>query len=122
VFFPVDLWFRAFLLTVLVEVPLAAYLLRRSEPSRPRLFLLLLFANLASHPAVWFIFTQPFLIGTWEYLLAAEGWAVALEALFYWTAFPGLPARRAIAVSLAANAASFLAGQLVSAVRPDLLT
>ena len=121
-YFPADLWLRAFLLTVLVEVPLAAYLLRRFGPSRPRLLLLLLFANLASHPAVWFIFTQPFLVGTWEYLLVAEAWAVAVEALFYWTALPGLPARRAIAVSLAANAASVLAGQLVTAVWPTLLT
>ena len=121
-YFPVDLWFRAFLLTVLVEVPLAAFLLRRFEPSRPRLLILLLFANLASHPAVWFIFTQLLLIGTWEYLLVAEGWAVAAEALFFWVAFPGLPARRAIAVSLAANAASVLIGQLVSAAWPGLLS
>ena len=121
-YFPVDLWFRAFLLTVAVEVPLAAFLLRRFEPSRARLVILLLFANLASHPAVWFIFTQLFLIGTWEYLLVVEGWAVAIEALFYWTAFPGLPARRAIAVSLAANAASVLVGQVLTAAWPDLLS
>jgi hypothetical protein len=122
VYFPVDLWFRAFLLTVAVEVPLVAFLLRRYEPSRPRLVFLALFANLASHPAVWFIFTQLLLVGTPEYFLVAEGWAVAVEALFYWAAFRGLPAGRAVLVSLAANAASFLLGQLVTAAWPDLLT
>ena len=121
-YFPIELWFRAFLLTVIVEVPIVAFLLRRFEPSRPRLLILVLFANMASHPAVWFIFTQLFLVGTPEYLVAAESWAVAAEALFYWAAFRGLPVRRAILVSLAANAASFLVGQLVTAARPDLLS
>jgi hypothetical protein len=96
VFFPVDLWFRAFLITIVVEVPIVAALLWRFERSRPRLILLILFANLASHPAVWFIFTQLFLVGTWGYILASEGWAVAAEACFYWAAFRGLPVRRAI--------------------------
>ncbi len=121
-YFPIDLWFRAFLLTVIVEVPIVAFLLRRFEPTRPRLLLLILFANLASHPPVWFIFTQLFLVGTTAYLVAAEGWAVAAEALFYWAAFRGLPVRRAIVVSLAANAVSFVVGQLVSGAWPDLLS
>jgi hypothetical protein len=120
VFFPVDEWFRAFLLTLAVELPVAAALLRRFEPARPRLLILILFANLASHPAVWFVFTQLFLIGTPSYVLAAEGWAVAVEALFYWAAFRGVTVRRAIAVSLVANAASFLVGRLLVALWPDL--
>lgn len=121
-FFPADIWFRAFLLTVLVELPVAAYLLRPFEPSRPRLLLLVLFANLCSHPAVWFIFTQLLLIGTWPYVVVAEGWALAAEALFYWAVFRGISVRRAVLVSLAANAASFVIGQLAAAVRPDLLS
>ncbi len=121
-FFPVDLWFKAFLLTLAVEVPLVAFLLRGYEPSRSRLVLLALFANLASHPAVWFIFTQLLLVGTPEYLVVAEGWAVAAEAVFYWAVFRGLSAPRAILVSLAANAASFLLGQLVTAAWPNLLS
>jgi hypothetical protein len=120
-YFPVDLWFTAFLLTVVVEVPIVTFLLRRFEPTRPRLLILIVFANLASHLAVWFVFTQLLLVGTVEYLVGAEGWAVAAEALFYWAAFRGLSARRAIVVSLAANAASFLIGQLVAGTRPDLV-
>jgi hypothetical protein len=120
VFFPVDEWFRAFLLTLAVELPIAVVLLRRYEPAWPRLIVLLVFANLASHPAVWFVFTQLFLIGTPEYVVAAEGWAVGIEALFFWAAFRGVSVRRAITVSLAANAASFLVGRLLVAVWPDL--
>ena len=119
-FFPVDLWFRAFLVTVAVEAPIVAFGLRRFEPSWPRLFVLILFANLASHPAVWFIFTQLLLIGTAEYLLVAESWAVAAEALFYWAAFRGLPARRAVLVSFVANMASFVLAELLARAWPEL--
>lgn len=119
-FFPVDAWFRAFLLTLAVELPIAAILLRRYEPAWPRLIVLVVFANLASHPAVWFIFTQLLLIGTPEYVLAAESWAVGVEALFYWAVFRGLSVRRAILVSLAANAASFLLGRFLVTIWPDL--
>jgi hypothetical protein len=120
VYIPVDAWFRAFLLTVLVEVPIVALLLRRWEPSWPRLLALIFFANLASHPAVWFVFGQLFLIGTAEYEVVAEGWAIACETVFYAAAFRGLPLRRAIATSLVANAASFVVGRVVTTVWPDL--
>jgi hypothetical protein len=76
----VEEWFSAFLPTIVVEVPIVVVMLRRSEPDLARLAGIALFANLASHPAVWFVFTQLFLVGTPEYLVAAEGWAVAIEA------------------------------------------
>jgi hypothetical protein len=120
VFIPVDVWFRAFLLTLLVEAPIAALMLRRWERSRPRLVALVVFANLASHPAVWFIFTQLFLIGTLEYVVAAEGWAVGCEALVYLAALRGLPVRRAIVASVVANVASFVVGALAAAWWPQL--
>jgi hypothetical protein len=112
-FFPASGWFAAFVLTVAVEVPIAGYLLRRAEPDRLRLVLLVVFANLATHPIVWYVITQLFLVGTWEYVLVAESWAIAVEALFYAVAFRGLDPRRAIAVALVANAASFTAGRIV---------
>ena len=88
-FFPADIWFRAFVLTLAVELPIAGVLLRRYEPSRTRLLLLILFANLASHPAVWFIFTQWFLVGTPEYVIAAEGWAVGHRGALLLGRLPG---------------------------------
>ena len=119
-FFPAEDWFRAFVLTLAVEVPIAAFLLRRAEPDRLRLVLLVVFANLATHPIVWYVWTQPFLVGTPEYLVVAESWAVAAEAVFYWAAFRGVRPLRALSVSIAANAASFIAGIVVGAIWPGV--
>jgi hypothetical protein len=120
VFFSASGWLAAFLLTLAVEVPVAALLLRRTEPDRLRLVLLVVFANLATHPIVWFVVSQVALVGTATYVLLAEIWAIAAEALFYWVALRGLAARRALVVSVAANVSSFLVGQLVGNVRPEL--
>lgn len=119
-FFPASGWFAAFLLTIAVEVPIASYLLRRIEPDRLRLLVVVVFANLATHPIVWYVITQPFLIGTWEYVLVAEAWAVAAEAVFYAVVFRGLAARRALAVAAVANAASFLVGWIVGELWPGV--
>jgi hypothetical protein len=113
-FFPVGDWFVAFILTVAIELPVVVYLLRTQEPSVPRLVALVLFANLATHPAVWFIFTQLFLVGTPAYVVAAEGWAVAAEAVFYVVTIRGLSLQRAVLAALAGNAASFLIGRLLA--------
>jgi len=120
-FFPVEEWLAAFLLTIAVEVPMAVVLLRRSEPDLPRLAAVALFANLASHPAVWFVITQLILVGTPAYVAVAEGWAVAVEAAFYFVVIRGLSLPRAVAISLAVNTASFLVGRALGQVLPDLL-
>jgi hypothetical protein len=119
-FFPASGWFAAFVLTLAVEVPIAGYLLRRVEPARLRLAILLVIANLATHPVVWYVITQLFLIGTWEYVLTAESWAVAVEAVFYAVAFRGLDPRRAVAVAVVANATSFIAGRIVGELWPGV--
>jgi len=119
-YFPVSAWFAAFFLTVAIEAPIVWLFLRRQEPDLLRLGLLIVFANLVTHPAVWFIWTQVFLVGTASYTLAAETWAVVAEAVFYWATIKGLSVRRAIAVAVAANATSFLVGLLVGQLWPDL--
>jgi len=119
-FFPVSGWFAAFVLTVAVEIPIVAYLLRRAEQDLLRRVSLAVLANLATHPVVWFVITQLLLVGTTGYILVAETWAVGAEAVFYGVAVRGTSARRAIAVSVAANAASFLAGRLAGNLWPDL--
>ncbi len=119
-YFPATGWLAAFLLTLAVEVPIAAWLLRRDEPDRVRLVLLVAFASLATHPVVWYVWTQAFLVGTPEYIVAAEAWAFGIEALFYWAAFRQAGVRRAVVVSLAANAASFIAGTIVGAIWPGV--
>ena len=120
-FFPAGDWFRAFLLTVVVEVPVATYLLRRADPQLWRTAALVFFANLASHPLVWYVWTQVFLVGTTPFVVAAEAWAVAIEAVFYFVAFRGIGVGRAVVVSVVANAASFVIGRLVMQVLPEVL-
>ena len=118
-YIPASGWLAAFVLTVVVEVPVVAILLRASEPDLRRLALLVLFANLATHPIVWYVISQPLLIGTPAYLLVAECWAVGAEAVFYAVTVRPIAWRRAALVALAANLASFLAGQLVVSVWPE---
>lgn len=120
VYLPVHAWLAAFLLTIAVEVPIVALLLRGRDPGGPRLAVLVVFASLATHPAVWFIVPQLFLVGTLMFTLAAETWAVAAEAIFYATASRGLSPLRAIGTSLVANGASYVVGVLVSDAFPDL--
>lgn len=107
----VHLWLRAFSLTLLIELLVAVPLLR-GVAGRQRRVSAVIFAQLVTHPAVWFIFP---LIG-WSqpiYLLVAESWAVLLECGLYLLAFPALRWSKALGVAALANAASFAVGQLL---------
>lgn len=119
-YLPVHAWLVAFLLTVAVEVPIVALLLRGRDPGGWRLVILVVFANLATHPAVWFIFPQLLLVGTLPFTVAAELWAVAAEALFYAAAFRGVSPHRAIGTAVVANAASFVIGLVATEALPGL--
>lgn len=92
--FPVSGWFVAFTLTLVVELPVVLLLLRRADITPGRLAVLVVIANLATHPAVWFVFTQLLDQGTPEYTLVVEAWAVAVEAVCCWVAVRGLRRRR----------------------------
>jgi hypothetical protein len=107
----VFLWAQAFVATVVLEAPLVLWFFRKDEASLQRRLVLLLFANLVTHPAVWFIF--PALeLGRVAMLAGAETWAVVLEGWFYATVFrTGL--LRAMGVSALANGLSFGVGLLV---------
>ena len=111
-FFPVSDWFPAFILTIAVELPIVIVLLRDAEPSLVRLGAGIVYANLATHLAVWYVLTQLFELGTAGYLLAAEGWAVAAEALFYLLVLRDVSPRRAVVAAVVANTASFAVGRL----------
>lgn len=119
-FFPVSGWLTAFLLTLAIELPIAAWLLRRAEADVARRLVLVVFANLATHVAVWYVFSQLFLIGTIEYVVAAEAWAIGAEAVFLVAAFRGLDPRRALAVAIVANGVSFAIGRIIGATWPGL--
>ncbi|HTN89570.1 MAG TPA: hypothetical protein VL242_38095 [Sorangium sp.] len=105
-------WSRAFAVTLLVELAVAAPLLGPAEPSRCRRAALVAIANVASHPAVWFIFPA-LALGATTRLALSELWAVLLEVGVYRLALRDLPALRAVAASALANGASLGLGLLL---------
>lgn len=110
------LWFQAFALTLAVELAVALPLLRSAEPSRTRRALAIVFANLASHPIVWFVIAR-LVTPAARSIPVAEAWAVGSEAVFYAVVFPSLGGVRALGVSGVANAASFAVGLAWQALR-----
>ena len=82
---------RGFALTLLVEVPVVLAMLRRDEPNLARRAVLVVFVNLATHLVVWYVRDQLLDVGTIEYVVAAEAWAIGAEAVFYAAAVRGLP-------------------------------
>ena len=120
-FFPVSEWFPAFVLTLAVEAPIVAVLLRSTGYEPLRVAVLFVFANLATHLVVWYVLTDLLVVGSAEYVAVAEGWAIAAEAIFYAAAFREITAGRAVAVAVVANLASFVAGRVLVGFWPDLL-
>jgi hypothetical protein len=77
-----------------------------------RLAAVVFYANLASHPSVWFIIPSLVPIYT-TMVIVAELWAVTSEALFYWLVVPRIGLRAAAGASLVANGCSFGLGLLL---------
>ena len=102
-------WLWAFAITIVVELAIAVPLLAPVEPRLSRRAAAVVLASLATHPLVWFLFPGLALAGGAR-LALSEVWAVLAELAIYRIVWPALSFRRAALVSLAANAASFLAG------------
>jgi hypothetical protein len=102
-------WLRAFGLTLLVEIPIAVTLLGRVEPKLARRIWVVVVANLATHPLVWFLFPG-LAAGRAARIGLSEAWAIIAELAIYRLVWPSLQLRRAAVVSLAANGASVAVG------------
>jgi hypothetical protein len=101
-------WLLAFAVTLVVELAVAVPLLRAGG-SRGRRVAAVGLAQLATHPAVWFVWP----LFAWQkplYLCVAEAFALVIEALVYRLVFPSLPWARALAASALANGASVIVG------------
>jgi hypothetical protein len=102
-------WLIAFVVTFAVEAPVVLALTRGSSITFTRRLALVLFAQLATHPLVWFVFPAiPGLRGTTA-LALSEAWAWLAEAAFYALTLDVRPTR-ALSISALANGASLLAG------------
>lgn len=105
-------WLIGFGLTLLFELPLASWMLKAREGRLWRRLLVVLFANLATHPLVWFFFPGlPFTHSA--RVVLSELWAFGAEALFYWVVLERMGIRRAVLTSLLANGTSFVLGWLI---------
>ncbi|HET7545122.1 MAG TPA: hypothetical protein VFK05_34895 [Polyangiaceae bacterium] len=101
-------WLIAFCMTVASELAIAVPLLGAGG-TRARRVAAVGFAQLATHPSVWFIWPllglpRPF------FLLFAEAFALIVEALIYRLCFERLRWSRCFAASALANAGSVLVG------------
>ena len=108
-------WLRAFGFTLLLEIPIATPLLGIVERSVLRRIAIVVVANLATHPLVWFLFPG-LAFGKTTRIALSEAWALLAELAIYRLVWPSLRGRRAALVSLAANAASFTAGLALARV------
>jgi hypothetical protein len=118
-YFPISRWFVAFLVTLVVEGPVVVAIARRTEPDLRRLGILVVFTNLVTHLAVWYVITQWLLVDTWQYLLVAETWAVLAETIIYWAAVRGVALSRALSLAVVANVASFAVGRVLFELWPQ---
>ena len=98
----------AWAFTVSVET-IALVLLLRKAYRLERLVALGIIASTVTLPFVWYVF--PALISPWTWSLGlSEIFAVVVEAAIYAAALPKLGWKKALGVSLACNALSFLIG------------
>jgi hypothetical protein len=108
-------WGRAFVVTAAVELGVLVPGLRAAEPRLLRRGAIVLLGQMATHPWVWFVLPAlPFAHAV--YWAIAETFAVLVEALLYRLTLP-LAWRRALLMSLLANAASVAVGFVLRMAR-----
>lgn len=110
---PVSAWLRAFLLTALIEVPIVLALTREGPVPTPRRLALAFFAQLVTHPLVWYVFPNLSGLSHTSTLVLSELWAWLGEAVFYAVALAPIRPARAVGVAALANGASFGVGLLL---------
>jgi len=112
----VDAWLRSFLLTLAVEVPLATPLLGGTT-SLARRAQIVVVANLATHPTLWFVLPELFgnylKLAPWPRTLLGELWVCGVETWIYGVSRAVASRQRALAVAFGANVASFVVGMLL---------
>ena len=104
----VSVWFMAFTLTLLIEVPIY-YILGRRHTKWWRALLGGGLATCFSHPLLVFVWA-PLFRDFRTYAVTGELLVFVFEALFFWIAARPIPLKYAVLTAFAANGASCLAG------------
>ena len=103
-------WLHAFALTALIEIPVVVLLTRNTAFPAWRRGVIALFGQIATHPAVWFIFPRIAGLSGLQATLLSELWAFLAEACLYAVALPGVRPLRALGISAIANGTSYALG------------
>jgi hypothetical protein len=109
-------WAKAFAFTLIVEVPIVVWLLRRDDRRVARRVTFAIYANLATHPIVWFVFPR-WIAARTASVAASEVFAVVVETIAMAVALrvSGRRAAWVAAVIAIANGASLGVGLAVRA-------
>jgi hypothetical protein len=105
----IQAWLAAYVLTLAVELPLAAWLLKSLDRSRAALAALI--GTSCTHPLLWFVWLGLF-DDYWLYITTGEAAVVLLETVGY-RFLVGIGWRQALGISALVNAGSYLAGVLL---------
>ena len=104
----VQAWLASYVLTLTIEIPLAAALMGRDHPWKPALAAGL--GTTMTHPLLWFLW--PHVVSDyWLYIVSGEVGVVLLETVVY-RALVRIDWGRAFGVAALVNAASYLLGTL----------
>jgi hypothetical protein len=107
-YYPLDLWIRAVLVTLLIEVPVY-WLVARSYTKGWRAVIAGAGGTLISHPFLCFLWIRLF-SDFWAFAISGEALVFFFEALFFWLVAKPIPLKRAFWASFLANASSALLG------------
>jgi hypothetical protein len=104
-------WWSAFLLTLVLEIPVYVLLTRGRVPAW-RSAAAGVVCSAVTHPLLWFAWPRTAMSYA-AYLVTGELLVIAAETAIFWVVAHPLKLRRAALVALAANAASCLVGILL---------
>jgi hypothetical protein len=111
------MWLRAFVVTAFIEIPIVVVLTRGTAFPAWRRAMVALLGQIATHPAVWFIFPRIAGLTGLQATVLSESWAFLAEACLYAVALPGVRPLRALGISAIANGTSYGLGLALCAWR-----
>jgi hypothetical protein len=106
------MWLRAFIITLMLEVPVCWLLLQRSDQHIGRIIFVAFIANAISHPFLWFIlplYFQDYRV----YLITGETLVITIETSVIWLGIPNIDIRFAFIVSVVMNFISWFLGRKI---------
>lgn len=106
------LWLTCLLLTLLIEIPVFVFFVRRTVTLR-RALAAGAAGTLFTHPFLWFVWPHVIVDDYWTYLASGEILVAAIESVTFFAIARPVAFRRAVLASVTANALSTFIGLLL---------